>query len=153
VVPGHRSSVPCGGAAVKASWPNPSLACTHCLHRAIMFASILETAARAAACWSAARPREAASTTAHVLISPPPRLAPMELAGIVAVASIAYAGTNSSPFPASRQHYSRDRSMAANSCTGTLVAGEQASVLESLLSFHHSNRVEGTARSQSQQYS
>jgi hypothetical protein len=53
-----------------------------------MFGHVLETAARPAACWSAARPREATSTTT-MLISPPPGLAPNGLSRLLRASRLA----------------------------------------------------------------
>jgi hypothetical protein len=83
VRPWWRSMRPRG----HASWPNRAASHKR-FDRDIMFGHVLETAARPAACWSAARPREATSTTT-MLISPPPGLAPNGLSPLLGASRLA----------------------------------------------------------------
>jgi hypothetical protein len=99
----------CMRARGDASWPHRAASHKR-FHRAVMFGHVLETAARPAACWSAARPREATSTTS-MLISPPPALGRLGLSRLLLGASRLWRKLLPSTHPVSKfsivQHHCR----------------------------------------------
>jgi hypothetical protein len=121
-----------------ASWPNRAASHKR-FDRDIMFRHVLETAARPAACWSAARPREATSTTT-MLISPPPGLAPNGLSPLLGASRLAGGNFSTNARAASRAPLQQSpqsttsplRFMYPSKCTN---------------SKNDSNQVTGTARS------
>lgn len=130
----------------QASWPNRAASHKR-FDRNSMVGHVLETAARPA-CWSAARPREATSTTT-MLISPPPGLGPNGLSRLLLGASRPRLRLRNCLEDFTALHEPCQQRLPSMVCLPTRVAGQGASHTR----HNYSNQVEGTARSQPEPYS